>query len=342
MKKLCGNCFSDPEIIGFINAQSNTYGKCDFCNSLDVKVLETEFLYDFFQELLDNFRPDPNGVELYKVIQNHWNLFYSLELSGKILNAIIPNLEVDISNPYERVDFSCEILENINYWDVLKEKIKLERRYTTDLDFLINELGWDGLLSDKTTLGKTIDFYRGRVHETERAEPIDAKEMYCPDKLKSTAGRANSAGIPFLYLCDNKDTVLYEIRASYLDEITIGTFSLKENITREITVADFTDTASIFNFEPGGVTSRIKAKLLKDKISMDLSKPMRRYDSKLDYIPTQFICEFIRFYTGGTSGIKFRSSLHSKGNNLVIFDQDIMKCTHVEKLKVKNVHISAI
>ena len=81
-----------------------------------------------------------------------------------------------------------------------------------------------------------------------------------------------------------------------------------------IIISDFTESETIFH--PSRVAERIKSTLLKQKISVDLSKPMRRYDSELDYIPTQFICEFIKIYTG-VQGIKFRSSLHTLGNNIV-------------------------
>jgi len=66
---------------------------------------------------------------------------------------------------------------------------------------------------------------------------------------------------------------------------------------------------------------------------------MRRYDTEIDYIPTQFICEFIKVFSG-VHGIKFRSSLHTEGNNIVIFDQNIMVCESVENVKVSNVSIS--
>ena len=161
--------------------------------------------------------------------------------------------------------------------------------------------------------------------------------MYAPPSVASSAGRANPAGIPFLYLCDNELTVLYEIRAAFLDEVTIGRFSLKDSIEEEIFIADFTQKPSVFR--PGEVDKSIKSTLLKDLISRDLSKPMRRYDSEIDYIPTQFICEFIKVFAG-VHGIKFRSSLHPEGNNLVIFDQNIMECKSVEKVRVKNVVIS--
>lgn len=341
MRNICSNCFSDVEIVAFINTQANHVGECDFCDSSHVYVMDAEVLYDFFKELLDNFRHDDNGQMLWEVIRENWNLFSSPEVSEKVLDTIIPELSLKISDANELVVFSDEILENVNYWTELKENIKWERRFTTDLDFIINDLGWDGLLSDKVTIDKNCDFYRARLHHTELSNAFSPHEMLSPDKYIASSGRANPAGIPFLYLCDNKETVLYEIRATYLDEISIGTFSLKENILDEIFVADFTTIPSIFYQGEGVITSKIKSKLLKDLISHDLSKPIRRYDSKLDYVPTQFICEFIRYYTVGAHGIKFKSSLHPEGNNLVIFDQDLWECKGVDKVKIKEVIISA-
>ena len=60
---------------------------------------------------------------------------------------------------------------------------------------------------------------------------------------------------------------------------------------------------------------------------------MRRYDSELDYIPTQFICEFIKIFTN-VQGIKFKSSLHNAGSNLVLFNSGTMKCRNVKKVQI--------
>ena len=161
--------------------------------------------------------------------------------------------------------------------------------------------------------------------------------MFCPPAAYSTAGRANPSGIPYLYLSDNADTVLYEVRAAYLDEISIGTFEVKPTVISPVIISDFTESSTIFH--PSRIGDKIKTTLLKQKISADLSKPMRRYDSELDYIPTQFICEFIKIYTG-VHGIKFRSSLHATGNNFVIFDQELMTCTQVNQIRVNRVVIT--
>ncbi|MFO7895435.1 MAG: RES domain-containing protein, partial [Candidatus Cloacimonadales bacterium] len=107
---------------------------------------------------------------------------------------------------------------------------------------------------------------------------------------------------------------------------------------KNIIISDFTETPNLF--APNEVNKRIKSTLLKRLISSDLSRPMRRYDSELDYIPTQFICEFIRIFTD-VDGIKFKSSLHKNGNNIVIFNQDLMKCVRVKKVQVSNILIES-
>jgi len=335
MPNVCKNCFSDRELVGFINTQA-TKGNCDFCGSEDVESLKVEELYDFFKELLDNFRITADGDSLKSKIQGNWSLFSSLENAYNILNYVIDNIKTDIPNADAKVDFSIAILDNINYWDTLKSQLIWENRYFTDVNYLTDELGWDGYFHSQIELNKDVELFRARLHHSSGENPFTNSEMFCPPRQKATAGRANPMGIPFLYLSDNKETILYEIRASYLDEISIGTFVLKDEITSPIIISDFTENVTLFY--PSRVSERIKSTLLKQKISADLSKPMRRYDSELDYIPTQFICEFIKIYTG-VQGIKFRSSLHTTGNNVVMFNQKLMNCTSTEKVKINKVKI---
>lgn len=52
---------------------------------------------------------------------------------------------------------------------------------------------------------------------------------------------------------------------------------------------------------------------------------MRRKDTAIDYVPTQFICEYIK-YTTEAQGIAFSSSLYDKGVNYVIFNPLDFEC----------------
>jgi len=182
-----------------------------------------------------------------------------------------------------------------------------------------------------------MNLYRARVHYQSGLPAYLPDKMGCPPPDLASGGRANPSGIPYLYLSDNEATVLYEVRASYLDELSVAIFKLKDKF-HSIKIVDFTEDTSLY--QPTNVNETIKARFLRDRISSDLSKAMRRYDSEIDYIPTQFICEFIKIFTGA-KGIRFTSSLHPSGKNVVIFDQDLMECKSVKRKKISSINLTA-
>jgi hypothetical protein len=336
MQFVCRNCFTDKELVGFILSQDQI-GDCECCGSKGVEVVSIDELVDFFREVFENFKPDPDGESLIMLIQRNWNLFREEQCGRSILNELLSRCKNSLINSANvAVGFSDEISDNINYWFKLRDELKWERRYLTDIQYLTDELGGDGFFERKVVVGKDASFFRARLHRNANERMFDERKMFCPPKELSTAGRANPMGIPYLYLSDNEETILYEIRASFLDEVSVASFSVNPKLGRNVVISDFTEIPTLFH--PNGVNKRIKSTLLKQLISKDLSKPMRRYDSELDYIPTQFICEFIRVFTD-VDGIKFKSSLHKFGNNLVIFDQHIMGCTDVKRVQVSAVDI---
>jgi len=80
---------------------------------------------------------------------------------------------------------------------------------------------------------------------------------------------------------------------------------------------------------------------LLDKIAADLSKPMRRIDdTTLEYLPTQYITEYIRIETNA-DGISFTSSLYDDGINYVVFDNRNFDCDEqVDMHQISKVVIS--
>jgi len=337
MQFVCKNCFADKELNGFITSQ-NTIGDCCCCGSKDVEIIPIEELFDFFKELFENFQPKLSGERFISKIQSNWSLFRNITIGQKILDFTLSQIDTPFKTSRELADFNDEILENVNFWLKLKEQLKWDRRYLTNIGYLTDDLGWDSFFESTTVIKLKDIFYRARLHKNADEKLFLNEDMFCPKKELSYAGRANPIGIPYLYLSDNEDTVLYEIRASYLDEVSVASFRLKQDLTQNIVISDFTETPSLY--APSEVNKRIKSTLLKQIISRDLSKPMRRYDSELDYIPTQFICEFIKVFTN-VQGIKFSSSLHDKGNNIVVFDQNIMECKDVKKVQVSKVFINS-
>lgn len=332
---VCNNCFSDKELRAFIES-SGKPTDCEICKSKNVKAINIDELLDFFQEFLENFQRRVGGKPLKSKIQENWSLFSSLDSASKILNAVIVRINTEIESSTDLVDYKDEIIDNYKYWDTLKEELKWKRRFIPDIEN-IKDLGWDGFFNTQFELLPEHPLFRARVHHQSGQDAHDPEDMMCPKPEITKGGRANPSGIPFLYLSDKIETVLYEVRASFLDELSIGEFHLKKKFVK-VKVVDFTEDTVLF--QPGHVTETIKSRLLRDRISRDLSKPMRRYDTEIEYIPTQFICEFIKIFTGA-SGIRFTSSLHPEGNNVVIFDQDKMECKKVTLKKVSLVNLNS-
>ena len=333
--KICTDCIADKELNGFI-LSSTEIGNCEVCNKKDTPVKDIEELLDYFQELINNFEKSSDGVSFKSIIQESWNFFSSDDYASKILDHILPLLKTEISNSEDIVNYTKEIIENYGHWELLKDELKWSRRFFINIENL-EDLGWDGFFNTQYELKPKDELFRARLHHQSGLEAYNTDEMYCPEPLRASGGRANPLGIPYLYLSDNVETVLYEVRASYLDELSIGSFYLKDKYS-SVKIVDFTEDTALF--QPNKVNETIKAKLLRDKISKDLSKPMRRYDSEIDYIPTQFICEFIKVFTGA-SGIRFSSSLHPNGKNIVIFNQEFMECKDVKLKKINKLNLTA-
>jgi hypothetical protein len=336
--QVCSNCFSDEELKAFISSSANN-GLCQICNSENVQLLIIDELLDFFQELINNFKISSDGKPLKSIIQDNWSFFSedNKEIAELILNEVLSKIDTEIQNSQVLVNYTDDIIENFSYWEEFKSKLKWSNRFISDIGYL-EELGWDGFFNTQFELKPSDKLFRARVHHKTNIKAYKKKEMMCPLPNIAGGGRANPLGIPYLYLSDNSETVLYEIRASYLDELSIGTFQLKEEFI-SVKIVDFTEKTSLF--QPTKITQTIKSKLLRDSISQDLSKPMRRYDSEIEYIPTQFICEFIKLFTGA-SGIRFNSSLDIKGKNIVMFNQELMECKKVIIKKIDKMELKAI
>jgi hypothetical protein len=335
--KICSACFSDRELKAFIESLNNS-GTCDTCSLSSSSIISIDELQDFFQELIDNYKIDESGESIKNKIQGNWSLFSSHTVAADVLNFILPRLKTAIVNSDVGVNYIDEIIENYSYWAELKEELKWEKRFLTDIVHLTEDLGWDSFFNAQYQLTSGIHFYRARVHHQSNMPAYNADKMGCPKREIVNGGRSNPSGIPVLYLSDNEETIIYEVRASYLDELSIGRFKLKDEYS-SIKIVDFTEDMSIF--QPDRVNETIKSKLLREKISRDLSKPMRRYDSEIEYTPTQFICEFIKVFTGA-DGIRFQSSLHPSGKNLVVFEEDLMECIDVSLVKVNNVSLRSL
>ncbi len=328
---ICKDCFLDEELRSEINANAVIDGICDVCGK-EGKVMDFSEFCGFFTALLELCSPtvDSNKT-IVDIIQDEWHLFKDKDIAKVLLIDVIAT-----NNPgYSIADFvnyTDEIRNRVAVWDRLKTSVKENSRFFTNMDEFAQY--------DYLTAGKSLHvgqkLYRSRITPIGQKK-IKCDKMGCPPKELATAGRANPIGIPYLYLSDSAKTTYFEVRAVYLDQLSVGTF----RIQRELELVDFIYDVNLFiAYNDGSASLKeivIKKKII-DAISEDLSKPLRRYDSELEYVPTQLICEYCKRIVGA-DGISFESSLHKGGRNYVLFDDSAAKCTRVDVHEITQIDI---
>ncbi len=328
--KVCPNCFSDQEIKVYIENNSNEIGQCSICQSTaDTKIISIEELDLFFIEFFSLFLKVEYGRPINELILSDWTLFTDIKVTNAIINSVLNRHSLRFSNSNDKVTYIASVEIPVEHWKVFKHEIMWNKRYTSSWDELI-DLKWDYYFSFAIELNTTQTYYRARIHDSVDQEQYKESEMGAPPPDCSKEGRANPIGIPYLYLCDNIETTLHEVRAITGDVVSIGEFKVISS--NPIRIVDFTEDDSLFRNEDG-LRDYVSRVLLKKQISRDLSKPMRRYDSVLEYVPTQYICEFVK-YISNVDGVQFESSLNPPGKNIVLFDQSLVKCIVVTEKKI--------
>lgn len=303
-----------------------------FINNTPTKRVDLKDLADFFGEFLSLFIKDDNGFRLAELLQRDWRIFSSMEIAERILSAVIVSERVNLT-VNDKVSYIPEIQSCFTRWGKLKSEVRNEKRYFADL----HNFDWESYLVSNAVIKEGQVLYRARILTDDNCR-FDAKDMGCPPIERATAGRANPMGIPYLYLCHDAETTLYEVRAVYLDKVSIGKFVVNSNLD----IVDFSSDVNLFYaYAESGSALRdiVQRKIIFNQISADLSKPLRRFDSELEYVPTQMICEYCKL--NGADGIRFNSSLHEGGKNIVLFDSCNAVCVEVADKEINKVIIES-
>lgn len=327
---ICSNCFNDVELQIAVSNESSDFGICEACGQ-EAYVVSIDIFADFFKELLHLFQPAREGVDIVSLLQKDWDIFVDGEVGKRIIGYFL-SLDYYGYDLNEKVGYVDAIKNDISTWDKIKREVREEKRFFANLSY------FDGnnMIEANTTIPKDTILYRARVIPSDRTY-LTKNDMGCPPRGKATSGRANPLGIPYLYLCKNEETTYYEVRALYLDKLAIGSFK----ITKDLNILDFTSALSLY-YAYNNSTISLSEVIAKQKmlqlISSDLSKPLRRYDSELEYVPTQLICEYCKI--SGIDGICFNSSLHNGGVNVVLFNSSSAECIKVKSREIRDVHIA--
>lgn len=229
-------------------------------------------------------------------------------------------------------------MHNYKDWENFCNYIIGENRYTLNDQYkkLIEEI-IDLAKERERVLESGLIFWRARTSKRPRvnddgeivSDSYTKEEMSAPPKKLARDGRANPAGISYLYLAETLNAAIAELKPYIGDRITIASFKLRN----QIKVVDIRK----------GAPSLLEAISSKNKDSFDhiwfgikmyFLLPVRPEETR-SYIPTQYIAEL--FKNNGYDGIIFDSIQKKDTFNLVLFDSSKAEILRMEKRSIEEI-----
>ena len=320
--KVCSECFEDTDIKQRIRS-INKKGTCDIHNEINY-IYDTDLdegLKDDFEILYSIYKKDEDGKykdssnlkNTYTSLKEDWNIFsfkpkpedirkFLSSLLEKPLpknvNTIIPELESE-------EEISKQSMLGNHTWEDFCEHIKYDNRFYNDYfsqDIFLTFLKWTQVSIKEGTV-----LYRSRIYDG--MGKYQSKDMKMSPKNLVHPGRLNSDGIGVLYTSSSRDITVNEIRPDVGDKVATAELTVK----RDLNIADLTklDNIPVFGSDVDSeflVKYQINRDIL-NSISSQMEEPSGSQCNNLDYLPTQYISDFIKLEY---EGIKYGSTLISK------------------------------
>ena len=152
-------------------------------------------------------------------------------------------------------------------------------------------------------------------------------------------GRANPAGIPYLYLGSTQRTAIAEIRPHTGEVTCVADFRTPDTI-KLVDLRNPKKTVSPFLLADAADISRMRSDLpFLARLGDELTRPVGPQSAAIDYTPSQYLCEFIK--KCGYQGLVYRSSV-SDGINLALFDPSVAQPATVTQYRVDRVSVEIV
>ncbi len=323
----CIQCFDDNQLKYTVTADITSISHCTFCGSRNVPVTKVENLQDRFEFLFSFIEKSSDGYCAVSIIDDYFSIFSEKLASNKVslLEAILDtSLTGQLFRPKWIKSHSAE------HWDELRNELMSKNRYFPQSSLYRKITQFNGsenfsvffkvleLLEHKLNNDTTL--YRARISDSQ----LTNTDMGAPPIGFASSGRANPFGISYLYMASTIETALSEVRPFndgivYVSELLINE-DFKNDAIRFIDLTNPRRDVSPFVFSEDEYEQLIYSLSLLETFSSDLSKPVKPHKSDLEYLPTQFICEYIKSLN--YKGIIFNSSF-GNGVNFVAFDTNL-------------------
>jgi hypothetical protein len=224
--------------------------------------------------------------------------------------------------------------DHLTEWEKFREELMYHNRFFPKpeidkerLEFLLWSLKLD---ADEVP----TSWFRSRIQSGDT--PFDLLQMGAPPKTMASFGRANPAGIPYLYLASTPETAVSEIRPHTGEEACVAEFETPDEL-RVVDLRSPREMVSPFILPDATEIGRLRNDLpFLERLGEEMTRPILPQAAAIDYTPSQYVCEFIK--SRGFDGVIYRSSV-SDGINLALFDPARAIPKHLMQYQVRRVTV---
>lgn len=332
----CAECFGDRHLRrSIIPERSTSTGRCSYCESDGVVLVEPKELADVFELLVSAYNPDCSGKLLIHWFREDWALFQHSRMDDSRAKDLLGEILDDGKITRQTfVPANDSTADHLREWENLRDELMYHNRYFPERAIDLNRL--EALFS---LLELDVDelptvWYRARIRPGDQPYTVD--QMGAPPNRIASHGRPNPAGIPCLYLGSAHDTAISEIRP-YPGEVACVADFTTPTILKLIDLRTPRKTVSPFMLADADAIGRMRNDLpFLERLGNELTRPVIPQSAAIDYTPSQYLCEFIK--KCGYQGVIYRSSV-STGMNLALFDPSLATCGTIAQYRVIRVAV---
>lgn len=322
MAKCCIHCFTDSVLIEA--ASKGVVGNCSYCGATRVPTISSDTLFSTVELILYSLEVSAVGEDLVTLLHKQFGLLSPAVVrdAGRLAREIFGD---DIAGL--RYAFKFDVSLYSSQWLSFKEELKHKNRFFPRSALISQVLSpsasnssFEVFLALLEQLKAPFDgggvLFRARISES----PLTAAQMGTPPPMIASGGRANPIGIPYLYLAENVETCVAEVRPNNASAIYVSEFVAISDLNL-LSLTDPRCDSSVLKFEEQQMQDVLCFLDLLERFSLELSKPVLPDKSHIEYIPTQYMCEFVKS-VANYDGIVFNSSF-GQGRNYVIFNSEV-------------------
>ncbi|HBX38304.1 MAG TPA: hypothetical protein DEG76_13880 [Pseudohongiella sp.] len=324
MMYCCAGCFDDIHLSEHINKIAVRKGDCSYCGATTVSVITPDQLRDDFQAVAAAYLESQSeeARTLLDWFRVDWQMFSALDdnsasrLLCDILDdagyedrALTPVLSTNESPVMKWSEFRAELLTQNRFFFRQNLDLKSLEVFLNRLEVPAQEIG--------------TPLFRARVWSS--GKEFQVAELGMPPPFLAKSGRANPIGIPYLYAASTPETAIAEVRPHPGDRVSVVSLRMG-SAARLVDLRFPRRTVSPFMTLAEEEIPEFRHQMeFFTHLEEELSRPVLPREADLEYLPTQYLCEFIK--NCGYDGLVFRSSL-SDGVNVTLFNE-----SHVEYLE---------